>query len=315
MDTHLRLPEVICAEQNPGVISALGEPCEPFGELSFTKMMDVFSDKAYALEREGAKSFLLEDMCSLTELRAAVLACRERGLPVLAMITADDEDSEAQGGKALAKLVCLQELGIAAFGVRDGGCGEDFLAELCREMYPFARVPLYARLSAADMGEHLPERLKKLMDCGVESFGCLDFDTEQTERVRQVVQNYHPVLPEKQDTDFVAANEEQAFFLNPENMECSPAIDIEFDMADELIDFKDESYDVITVELKTHDDGFHFAQNGHFLKLPVLLRAQQPEVLRTALLYYNGRALLDSNSPVEREALDELAEEFGAIVY
>ncbi|MFT3952250.1 MAG: hypothetical protein QM689_09975 [Oscillospiraceae bacterium] len=312
MDTQLRLPKVIDGSAAPGVITSLGEPCEPFGELSFTKMTDVYADKAHTLVREGARSFLLDGMASLAELRAAVFACRELELPIAVMMVVESDDSDTMGGRALAWLVSLQELGIAAFGLRDGGCGAQCLDTLCREIYPYAKVPLYARLSH---GTVTCERLAQLLSCGVESFGCLELDTAEIALVRTVAEAAPPCGMRKRDSSFLPANENEAFFLNPEHIQCSAVIDIEFDMADELIDFKDESYDVIVIELKSFDDGFHFGQNGHFLHLPVMLRSDVPEVLRMALLYYNGRALIDSSSPIDRETLSEIAADFGAIVY
>ena len=60
MDIPLPLPRLWGENTNPAVITTIGEPCEPFGELSFFKMIDVFYDKAYALDEDGATSFLLK---------------------------------------------------------------------------------------------------------------------------------------------------------------------------------------------------------------------------------------------------------------
>lgn len=314
-DSHGRSSQLLIGEQNIGEISTLGEPCEPFGELSFFKMIDVFYDKAYALSEEGCELFLLEGMDSLAELRAAALACRRLEKPIVVLIDAKADESDSMGGSELAYLITLQQLGISAFGVKPtADCPSDEIAGLFGKLYPYAAVPLFARLQA---GKVLFSEVRELINSGVEGFDCREITPAEREVVRIELEKAasDDKSGRKEDISFIAANEEQAFFLSPESMTFSPPIDVECDMSGELVDFEDEAYDCISLVISTHDDGFHFGQNMHFLTRPIMFSTDSAEVLRMALHYYNGRALVDSKCGIDEDTLSDIAGEFGAIIY
>ncbi len=313
MDIPLSLPQSWLDNSKPGVISTLGEPCEPFGELSFFKMIDVFYDKAYALDEDGATSFILNGITELSELRAAVLACRQFEKPVIVILGIDSDADETIGGKELGYLITLQSLGITAIGFEmDPGSDPAEVRDITEEIMKFSSIPIYVKL---DESNAYPVAIKKYEKYSKVVFDCAGLDGQRLEAVNKIISELSPVDTQPEDTSFVAANHLQAFFLNPEHITFSPPIDIECDMADELIDFDDEVYDVINVEINFHDDGFRLSQNLHWLELPVMFTAQTAEDLRMALYYYNGRALVDSKCPVDKESLREISDYFGAIVY
>ena len=313
MDIPLPLPQMWLTNDKPGVISTLGEPCEPFGELSFFKMIDVFHDKAYTLDEEGATSFILRGINELSELRAAALACRQFEKPVIVILSLDAEADETIGGKELGYLITLQNLGISAIGFEaESEILDEKIMEIAAEIMKFSSIPLYVKLN-----EHnaYPVRIKSFSNFNAVVFDCTGLDGQRLETVGKVTSEFEVKGSEAEDTSFVAANHLQAFFLNPEHITFSPPIDIECDMADELIDFDDEVYDVINVEINLHDDAFRLSQNLHWLELPVMFTAQTAEDLRMALYYYNGRALVDSKCPIEDDELEEMCRFFGAILY
>lgn len=311
-DSRSGRPRSLTGEQTIGELTTLGEPCEPFGELSFFKMIDVFYDKAYALDEEGAEAFLLEGMDTMAEIRAAVLACRRLEKPIMVMLDVKDEDIDTMGGRELAYLISLQDIGVSAFGLRseDGEC----LKELLKQLYPYSRIPLFVRPEA---GKVIANEIRQFIACGVEMFDCRGISPaeQQVVKVETDRANFESMRSRKEDISFIAANEEQAFFLNPERISFSPQIDIECDMASELVDFEDESFDVISILIETFDDGFRFSQNMHYLSRPIMFSTTNAEALRMALQYYNGRALVDAKCGIEENELKEIADEFGAIVY
>lgn len=307
------LPRLIDESYCFGELSSLGEPCEPFGELSFFKMIDVFYDKAHALDGDGCSAFLLEDMASLAELRAAVIACRRFGKPIAVMLSADGGDYGDRQSRELAWMITLQKMGVRAFGIKSSE-GIDRLEELFRDLYPYAESVLFARL---EHGNVKVSHLRRLIACGAECFDCRGISPAELEVVGIELKraDFGALLSEKEDTSFIAANDRQAFFLNPENITFSPQIDIECDMAEELVDFEDEAYDCISILITEHDDGFRFSQNVHFLTVPIIFSTSVEEALHMALEYYNGRALVDSRCGINEERLKAIADEFGAIVY
>lgn len=298
---------------NPGIITSLGEPCEPFGELSFFKMIDVFYDKAYALDEEGATSFILKGITELSELRAAILACRKFDKPVMAVLEIDSDTEETSGGKELGYLITLQNLGLDGVGykVMDENERKETL-DIVKYIMGYAKIPLYVSLNENNAYWGYLQNFNGFYDV---IFDVSALDENRVEAVKKYVDEIKFSPKNDTTTDLVVANHSQAFFLNPEHITLSNPIDIECDMADELIDFDDEAFDVITVEINSHDDGFHLSQNLHYLELPVMFRAETEEALRMALCYYNGRALVDSTVSIDEDVLEEICKEFGAILY
>ncbi len=314
-DSRLSVPRLINESLNVGVLTTLGELCEPFGELSFYKMRDVFYDKAYEMNEEGTELFLIEDMEELSEIRAAVLACRKLKKPIIVMLKVKDEELDSLGGRELAYLISLQDLGLSAFGIKPfDGCPAEDMERLYKQLYPYAKIPIFTRLSA---GKVMYSEIKKLLSLGVECFDCREISRAEQDVVSVELKkaDFTSMLSLKEDISFIAANEEQAFFLNPESVSVSQQIDIECDMADELVDFEDESFDIINILVTTHDDGFRFSQNVHYISLPIMFSARDEDTLRMALEYYHGRAIIDSQCGIDRKELKELAKEFGAIIY
>lgn len=313
MDSTIPLPRLWRENTNPGIITTLGEPCEPFGELSFFKMIDVFYDKAYALDEEGATSFVLKGINELYELRAAVLACRRFDKPVIAVLDIDSDTDETSGGKELGYLITLENLGLDAvgFSVIDESERSETL-DVVRYIMGYVHIPLYIALNENNA---YPSYMKYFESVKNFSFDCSFIDDNRFEAVKKYYSEMLFVVDDIEDTSFVSANHLQAFFLNPEHITLSQPIDIECDMAEELIDFDDEVYDVIVVEINTHDDGFHLSQNLHWLELPVMFKAQTEEALRMALCYYHGRALVDSTCGIDEDNLKDICQEFGAILY
>ncbi len=55
----------------------------PFGEVSFTEMIDIFAEKALSLKEQGATAFVIKDMSYLSEMRASIFGCQKSSLPML----------------------------------------------------------------------------------------------------------------------------------------------------------------------------------------------------------------------------------------
>ena len=86
-------------------------------------------------------------------------------------------------------------------------------------------------------------------------------------------------------------------------------------MTDEFMEIEDDSYDIISVEVETPDEAVSFAENDHMAELPVSFLSSDELALKTALLLYSGRAMVDSRSELDREVLEKIAYKYGAVVY
>ena len=268
---------------------------EPFGEMTFMSAVEAY--KAALKEKTDADCAVL---CAdtLGEMRAAVIASRKVEKPLMILLTVDDEGKTATGADALACLICLQEMGITAFGIC-GGNDSSTSAEIIVSLFPYAKVPLIAQ---AD--DEL--KAQKLALCGAEIF----YGLKSAEGLKEPV-----MLPKKQDTSLVFSNETDVFFLEPDAIEMGPPLDPLSDMSDELVEMTDTNYDTVTIELDSAEDAVDFSMNAHMARRPVIFRSDNPIALKSALLTYHGRALVDSSCTIEREELEKIAHKYGAVVY
>ena len=69
------------------------------------------------------------------------------------------------------------------------------------------------------------------------------------------------------------------------------------------------------IDIRSPADAEAFAESAYLLKLPVAFRACDAAALERALFQYQGRAIVDSGSELEEDALRALADRYGAVVY
>ena len=103
-----------------GNLSPTGLSIEPAGETSFDELCRIYADQAAALDDAGVDLFVIETMLSVTEARAAVMACRKYKKPVWVTMTLDQDGMLLSGGQPLACLITLQRLGVDGFGFNCG---------------------------------------------------------------------------------------------------------------------------------------------------------------------------------------------------
>ena len=182
----------------------------------------------------------------------------------------------AGGDSLLACLITLQSMGVRAFGLSGGA---ESLDGMLRELAPYATVPLFA----------VPD-------------GSAAYAAEQPDSGAA-------------DVSMALASQTQVFFLTPEDMEISSPLTCSFDMAHELLELSDSRLDVIRVFLTSPDDAYWFSLNAHMAKLPVMFLADSGIALKSALLLYQGRALIDADCGLEEAVLRNLEHKYGAVIY
>lgn len=312
-----------------GDMSPTGLFVEPFGETSFDELVSIYSEQAEALNTADVDLFVIETMLSLTEARAAVLACRKYNKPIYITITVNERGKTLSGASAFSCLITLQELGISAFGL-NCSFGPEIIAEQIKEIAPFAKIPLIAKPNAGQPNpvtnlyelspEQMSESMKAVLDAGASIIGgCCGTTPKHIAEMKKLVLSYHP--PEEsiekpdQSNDLMLANETDVFALDNDRMEFSKPIYCEHDMADTLLACEDDSFDVIQIYLETIDEAMQFSLNAHFAKLPICFHSSNLAALERALYLYHGRAMLDCQCPIDNEDLIKLAKKYGAIVY
>lgn len=311
-----------------GNISPAGIKIGPEEEHTFSELMKVYAEQAAFLKTAGVDYFAIETMSSLTDIRAAVLACRKQQLPILACVTVDEDGLTASGTSALACLVVLQELGVSAFGLN---CflSPAQMAPIFEDLASFAKIPLIAKPAASMPAlqdspgfslspKEFAAEFIPLFERGVTiAGGCCGTTPEHLAALRKAMDSFDfdAVRPAHHSRDLVLTSVHEVFCYDLDMLEFSPTLHPAGDMTDEFMEIEDDSYDIISVEVETPDEAVSFAENDHMADLPVSFLSSDELALKTALLLYSGRAMVDSRSELDREVLEKIAYKYGAVVY
>jgi 5-methyltetrahydrofolate--homocysteine methyltransferase len=130
-------------------IGPTGQFVEPFGEVSFELMKEVFREQVQALVAAGADLISLETFLDIKECRAAVIAIREVSatIPVIAMLTFDDNGRSVLGTPPESAAITLAAAGADIIG-SNCGLGVDGIYEILSRMRHVCGLPLISQANA-----------------------------------------------------------------------------------------------------------------------------------------------------------------------
>jgi homocysteine S-methyltransferase len=102
-----------------GSVGPLGVRLEPLGKTGLDEARAAFAEQIAALAAAGADLLIIETMPALNEAQQALIAAREMApdLPVLVMVTVDDESNCLDGSSPEQAAAKLTEWGAGAIGV------------------------------------------------------------------------------------------------------------------------------------------------------------------------------------------------------
>lgn len=102
-----------------GAIGPLGIRVEPFGKTGLDEAEEIFREQAAALASGGVDLFMLETFRDLSELGAAVRACRAAAptLPIVAQLTTGDDGNTLDGVPPEQFAPVLESLGADVIGL------------------------------------------------------------------------------------------------------------------------------------------------------------------------------------------------------
>lgn len=314
-----------------GVVSRSGIDLIPFGVTTFERLIARYRDQIAVYADAGLSYVCLDGFTAMADLRAALLAARSFGLITVVLMETGEECRTTQHGvDILAALVVAQSMGCAAFGVTAPGAAP-VLLEAVERLYPYAAVPLAVRLDAGEPNPVLPgvydlspqsfayETLP-LLRAGAQIIGGRRGVTAAhiralAERITEPSLLAHRPAKADMSGELLTATHRDVFFL-PETPEISSPLNCTLDMSEELLEAADTiGIDVISVAVTSVDDAHLLAENAHMATLPVLLRCDDEHALEQALLHYQGRALVDSQSYIPSDRLWEISARYGALVY
>jgi len=130
-------------------IGPTGKFVEPVGDLSFDAMAAIFREQAEALIEAGADLITLETFLDIKEIRAAIIAIREISatIPIIAMLTFDDQGRSVLGTPPEAAAVTLDAVGADIIG-SNCGLGVEGIYEILRSMRRVTDRPLISQANA-----------------------------------------------------------------------------------------------------------------------------------------------------------------------
>src|SRR5580693_6778631 len=132
-----------------GSVGPLGVRLEPLGKTGLDEARAAFAEQISALAGAGADLLIIETMPALNEAREALIAAREMApdLPVLVMVTVDDESNCLDGSSPQLAAARLTEWGAGAVGV-NCSTGPATVLTAIESMRKATTVPLAAMPNA-----------------------------------------------------------------------------------------------------------------------------------------------------------------------
>lgn len=211
-----------------GSIGPTGSFVEPLGEMSFAEAYAQFAEQAEALAAGGADLIIIETMADLGEIRAAVMAAKERtGLPVVAQMTYEASGRTFTGTDPETAAVVLQAAGADVVGA-NCSLGPAELLKVVDRLSAVARVPVSIQPNAGlprltpdgrtvfPMGpEEFAEWGPRLVAAGAAVVGgCCGTTPEYIRRLAGAVAGLKPPRPAGPAVTAVASRSRSLFFFD-----------------------------------------------------------------------------------------------------
>jgi methionine synthase I (cobalamin-dependent)/5,10-methylenetetrahydrofolate reductase len=132
-----------------GSVGPLGVRLEPLGKTGLDEARAAFEEQIAALAEAGVDLLIIETMPALNEAREALIAARDAAphLPVVVMVTVDDEGNCLDGASPEHAAAVLTELGADAVGVNCSS-GPTTVLTAVEAMRPATSLPIAAMPNA-----------------------------------------------------------------------------------------------------------------------------------------------------------------------
>ncbi len=167
-----------------GNLSTTSQPLEPFGTMTYEKLLDIYKEQISYLCEAGVDYLAAETLLSLDEAMvicdAAAEVCQ---LPLTLSFTCEGDGNLYFGGNIVEAAVVLQEMGADSVGL-NCAVGPDQLEAVVRNLKNNLEIPVLAKPNAGipqidDKGvahysmdaDTFAQHMKKLYSCGAALIG------------------------------------------------------------------------------------------------------------------------------------------------
>ncbi|MEE9613522.1 MAG: homocysteine S-methyltransferase family protein, partial [Thermodesulfobacteriota bacterium] len=130
-----------------GDIGPTGRFVEPVGDMGFDEAIEIFTEQAAALKKAGADLIIIETMMDIKEMRAAIIASKKTGLPVVATMTFDQSMRSVLGTTPEAFAIVADSLGADCVGA-NCSLGVEGIFKAVSAMRKVTALPLIAQPNA-----------------------------------------------------------------------------------------------------------------------------------------------------------------------
>lgn len=139
--------EVVSDHLIAGSIGPTGQLLAPLGPLDPDQAEEAYTEQCALLKEAGVDLINIETMTDLAELKAAVIAARKNGLPVMAEATFMPNGHMLSGADPFTVVATLEGLGVMAGGI-NCGLGPNEIRPLLYKMTTHSCLPLVAQPNA-----------------------------------------------------------------------------------------------------------------------------------------------------------------------
>ncbi|MBI5587632.1 MAG: homocysteine S-methyltransferase family protein [Deltaproteobacteria bacterium] len=188
-----------------GGLGPTGRFLEPVGDISFETALEVFTEQAEALKAGGVDLFIIETMMDIKEMKAAIIACKSTGLPVVATMTFDETMRTVLGTPPESFAITAASLGADCIGA-NCSLGIEGIYKAVSAMSKVVDTPLIAQANAGipflrdnrtvfpaspdEMASFVP----RLVEAGVAVLGgCCGTGPDHIKKMGEVFKSLKPV--------------------------------------------------------------------------------------------------------------------------
>ncbi len=294
-----------------GDVSPTGLFCKPWGDADFEDIVAIYTQQIAALKAGGAQLVFAETMMSLGDVRAAAVAARDCGLPVIVSVTVDENGRTLSGMPCEAAVVALQAVGAAAVGL-NCSTGPADMAALLPRLARYARVPLLTKPNAGTPSDPLsPDAFAAaaadLVGEAVLLVGgcCQSTPAHIAALAKELQARGHAPLdagswlqgladPQKKTarTDGLPLCFENKIFdrtAGTAPLALTEPLPCDEDLEDTLYDLDADGANAVLVQLKAGDDVTLLATAAMASPLPLVLQTEDTPTLAAALRSFCGR--------------------------
>lgn len=327
-------------------VGPLGELLEPMGTLTFEDAYDAFAQVMKQGADSGADLIMIETMTDLYEVKAAVLAAKEKtDLPVLVSMTFEESGRTFTGTSIECMVTTLEGLGVDAVGI-NCSLGPVEIFPLAEKMCAMTELPVFVKPNAGlpdprtgsyDIGpEEFALAMKEYQKLGISmAGGCCGTTPEYIAKMKESFAGQEEAKQVKKADvsmvcsacravaiDHVAVIGER---INPTGKKRlkQALIDEDYDyILSQAVEQVDAGAQILDVNVGVPDIDdvkvlpMVVKQIQAVTDLPLQIDSSNPRAIEAALRVYNGKAIVNSVNGEEKvmEAILPIVKKYGAAV-